>query len=988
VCSCGRSSGHPGSESDKSEPPPVSRSSKGSGNSDTNNLGDKTMRITRGVVPFAVIPLAIAVQAALAQQATAPASAASAASAPAAEVKSEETEAAQRIIVTGVGKKTLKKDATFTINVLTDAEIRRLAPISTADLLQNVPGIFAEGSTAGEASNNITVRGLPVTGGYRYAPQLIDGLPWFEEPEVQFMNNDVAVRDDLMTKRVEVIKGGTGGILYSNGLGATINHITRTGSQIFEGGYKVEVADYKFLRNDFFVSGPLSKNLTFALGGFYRTSNGIRDTGYTADQGGQVRGNLVYTTDDGRTEVQLHGLKINDRTAFFQNVPFQVPGFSQPGTPANPIRVDMNAAWPIGIDFKHGTVGSPYNRVSTMLGEYGQRKIDMADGIHPDFGIYTFKLKHEFDSGWTFDGGVRSTGGTSGFTAMFTGNDAATASRFNNARYQNDVVNPALGQALALANNPAASPYSYAKLAGFFNIPADPAKDFAGISRDQLISKYAKATGVAAFYADSGSKVDDSAYLNFLLPFVTTSEARSTSADFKLSNSFEAVGKHAVTVGGYSTNYSVNQNFQASLLVSTLETQSRLVNLRGVDAAGKAVGPSLTLDGAILPGFFGYVSNATVRGQALYLHDHWDTLDNQLKLDLGVRTQTQQASVVRYDRSRSTDLTPASVVPGSANDTTADNEVSLPGAPRYLNTSLRGTGWSVGGNYSILPNLAVYGLVSKSFRLPSLEDLNEFRIDASVPGSKVEKIMQYETGLRFYADSWDTQVAVFYNKFSPRDNVITFRDFTSSQCTVTGGVPNINSCPEVREFYRRGIQNVGAEVEAAWRPEWVRGLELRGTVVVQDPKIIDANYRTVKEIRVNDVVTGYTFESIGENGRRPRRLAQTMLNLQAVYDTKPLTGLPLKPYTKFTYFGSRYSESTDTNVTLYPAYYHLDGGFIWDFDKNAAFQFHVANITNKLSFTEGDPLFADLKGPNGATNRGVARPLFGRTLRASFTYFF
>ncbi len=144
----------------------------------------------------------------------------------------------------------------------------------------------------------------------------------------------------------------------------------------------------------------------------------------------------------------------------------------------------------------------------------------------------------------------------------------------------------------------------------------------------------------------------------------------------------------------------------------------------------------------------------------------------------------------------------------------------------------------------------------------------------------------------------------------------------------------------------------------------------------------------MREVRVNDVVTGYTFESIGENGRRPRRLAAHMINVQAVYDTKPLTGWPLKPYAKFTRFGSRFSESQDINVTLYPAYYHLDGGFIWDFDKNSAFQFHVSNITNKLSFTEGDPLFADLKGPNGATNRGVARPLFGRTLRASFTYFF
>jgi outer membrane receptor for ferrienterochelin and colicin len=331
------------------------------------------------------------------------------------------------------------------------------------------------------------------------------------------------------------------------------------------------------------------------------------------------------------------------------------------------------------------------------------------------------------------------------------------------------------------------------------------------------------------------------------------------------------------------------------------------------------------------------------------------------------------------------------VVPGSAQDTTADNEVQLPGAPRYLNTSLSGNGWSTGANYSLQSNLAVYGLVSKSFRLPSMEDLNEFRIDNNVPGSKVEKIMQYETGVRYYADTWDTQLAVFYNKFSPRDQVSTYQDFTSPTCTVSNGanaVVNINSCPVVREFYRRGVQNVGLELEAAWRPQTVRGLEMRFNGVLQNPKITDANYRTVQTVTTNNVITGYTFQSVGEDGRRPRRLATHMLNLQASYDTKALTGLPFKPYMKYTHFGSRYSESQDINVTQYPAYYHLDGGFIWDFDKNTAFQFHVSNMTNQLSFTEGDPLFNDLKGPNGATNRGVGRPLFGRILRASLTYFF
>jgi outer membrane cobalamin receptor len=887
------------------------------------------MRFKRGALRL--LPLAFSVHAAFAQQA------------PATEDNSK-VERLDDVVVTGSVKKTQKKDSTNTINTISAEEIRKLAPISTADLLQNVPGIFAEGSTAGEASNNITVRGLPVTGGYRYAPQLIDGLPWFEEPEVPFMNNDVAARFDLMTKRVEVVKGGTGGILYSNGLGATVNHITRTGGQTLEGGYKLEVADYNFLRNDFFLSGPVNKNLTFAVGGFYRTSDGLRDTGYTADKGGQVRGNLVYRTDDGMTEVQLHALKINDRTAFYQNVPFQVPAITQPGTAANPVRIDMDAVWPIGIDFAHGTVASPSNRKFTMLGEYGQRQVDIADGVHPDFNIYTAKLSHEFASGWTFDGGVRHTSGSSGYNGLFTGNDTTTAARFNNARFNNDVL----------------------RFGAF----------------------YQGAVGVAAYGLNGGARIADSTYLNYLIPFIATTDAKSTSVDLKLGKTLDLAGEHQITLGTYFTEYANKQNFQQSLLVSTMNDHPELVELRAIDAAGTPVGPSVTSGGVMRMGFNGYLADTQVKGEAIYLQDHWETLNRRLKLDIGVRHQTQRANVIYNVRDLTTNLTPAGVVPGSAADTIADDEVLLPGANQTLNSKVSATGWSVAANYSVSSNLAVYGLVSNSFRLPSLEQLNQLQFDPAAPGSKVEKIMQYETGARYYADTWDTQVALFYNKFSPRDQYVDYRDFTSPQCTPAGTIVDINSCPLVREFYRRGIQNIGLELEAAWRPRAVKGLELRFTGVVQDPKVVDANYRTVKEIRVNDVVTGYTFEQIGEDGRRPRRLANVMANVQGTWDLKPYTGLPFKPYAKYTYFGSRYSESRGVDVTRDPPNNHQAGGFIWDFSKNSAFQFHVSNITNRLSFTEGDPVFVDLKGPNGATNRGVSRPLFGRTLRAMYTYFF
>lgn len=907
---------------------------------------------------------------------------------PAAPAVEERQQGQNVIIVTGVTAATRQLDSTNTINVIGPEDIQRLAPMSTADLLQNIPGIYAEGSTAGEASNNITVRGLPVTGGYRYAPQLFDGLPWYEEPEVQFMNNDVAVRTDLMTERVEVVKGGTGGILYSNGLGATINYITRTGGQTFEGGYRLEVADYNLVRNEAFISGPINDNLTFAVGGFYRFSDGIRDTGYTADDGGQIRANLLYTSDDESLRIFGQAHFINDRTGFFQNVPIQVPRLSQPGTADEPTRIDQDTIEPIGIGFADGTVASPFNRIFTQLGEYGERTVDLSDGIHANFDIFTLRVDKELGAGWAVSGGLRHTGGTTDFNAMFTGNDTDYASDFNFARFQNDVISPAHGAALA-CDQAGQSPTSV-KLLAFTSVTANtPCSALAGISREDFIANHVLASGVGAFRLDNGQRVANDEYLNFLLPFITNSEARSTSVDLKLTKSFDLFGTHDITIGAYGSAYSIDQNFQASLLVSTMEEQSALADLRALDANGNPFGPSLTLDGGILPGFFGYLSSASADGRAFYVLDHWETLEGDLKIDAGLRWQELSATVTRFDRNQVTNLTPTGIVPGSAADTTADNEVFLPGGRRVLDDKFDGLGFSFGANYSFASDFAVYGLVSRSFRLPSLEDLNEFRVNSNAEGSQVEKIWQYEAGARYFTRQFDAQVALFYNDFDPRQQVNVYRDFTDPSCSVVGGVPNINSCPEVREFFARGVKNKGLEVEAALRPDFIPGFELRGSFVVQDPEITGANFTIVDaNVDPNGVVTGYEFVQVGEDGRRPRRLSNFMLNIAPVWDLKPLTGLPIKPYAKYTYFGDRYSESTDFNVTLYPAYFHLDAGVIVDVNDSLALQLHVANITNELSFTEGDPLFFDLLGPDGTTNRGVARPLFGRTVRGSLTYRF
>jgi outer membrane receptor protein involved in Fe transport len=160
-------------------------------------------------------------------------------------------------------------------------------------------------------------------------------------------------------------------------------------------------------------------------------------------------------------------------------------------------------------------------------------------------------------------------------------------------------------------------------------------------------------------------------------------------------------------------------------------------------------------------------------------------------------------------------------------------------------------------------------------------------------------------------------------------------------------------------------------------------------VLAQKPEIKGAQYTLTQDERnAQGVITGYHYVQVSEDGRRPRRLAKLMFNFMPSYDLTHATGVPLTIYGQYQYTGSRFSEATDTNVTLYPSYYILNLGAQYRFAERWTGQLFVANATNQLSFTEGDPLFVDLTTPEGNRNRGVARPLFGRTFRVSLTYRF
>jgi hypothetical protein len=86
------------------------------------------------------------------------------------------------------------------------------------------------------------------------------------------------------------------------------------------------------------VSGPNTRNLTFAVGGLLSNPRygPSRDTGYTADKGGTTSAGNTWsnTTDDGRTQVQLHSKKNLGSTTkphglSTRIVPFQEPAITK-----------------------------------------------------------------------------------------------------------------------------------------------------------------------------------------------------------------------------------------------------------------------------------------------------------------------------------------------------------------------------------------------------------------------------------------------------------------------------------------------------------------------------------------------------------------------------------------------------------------------------------------------------------------------------------
>lgn len=254
----------------------------------------------------------------------APVAASAAPKSPAGPVIASQAAQGADVVTTGVAKGRDRLDSATSTSSLRESEIRKLAPSSIGDLLRDIPGIRSEAS-AGEGSVSLSIRGLPIaSSGAKFVQLQEDGLPVLEFGDIQGAGADNFLRVDLNLSQVSVIRGGSASTFASNSPGGIINFVSKTGE--VEGGAVAVTAglDFNQYRTDFDYGGRLTDSVRFHVGGFYRQGEGPRRTGYDAQKGGQIKANVTKEFAGGY--IRLYGKYLDDRTPFYEAVPFRATG--------------------------------------------------------------------------------------------------------------------------------------------------------------------------------------------------------------------------------------------------------------------------------------------------------------------------------------------------------------------------------------------------------------------------------------------------------------------------------------------------------------------------------------------------------------------------------------------------------------------------------------------------------------------------------------
>jgi outer membrane receptor protein involved in Fe transport len=165
------------------------------------------------------------------------------------------------------------------------------------------------------------------------------------------------------------------------------------------------------------LGAPVDKQLSYYLGGYYRRGEGARDSaGVTSENGGQLRGNLLYKLD-AKSFVRLDLKALNDQTPTLLPVPVFNTGGAISEVP--------------GIDPRTFT---PYSRGLQPITNFGVKggTFDINDGLTAKSNAIGGEANIDLGSGFTLNDKVRFSTNTGAFLGLLANDKYPTA---NPAQY-------------------------------------------------------------------------------------------------------------------------------------------------------------------------------------------------------------------------------------------------------------------------------------------------------------------------------------------------------------------------------------------------------------------------------------------------------------------------------------------------------------------------------------------------------------------------
>ncbi|MGJ8681780.1 TonB-dependent receptor domain-containing protein [Paraglaciecola sp.] len=589
-----------------------------------------------------------------------------------AEESEEKSGFMEQIIVTGSSSSGLTAlETSYGVAVL-DADNIVGAPVGLTDLVDSIPGLQGEFSN-GETNSNLNVRGTQ--GGFMSFISLQeDGLPVQYSPFLA----EFELRYDLSYDRVEAVLGGPSGIFTAQGSGATLNYISRIARKP-EGDVRVSVTDYGQHKTELFYGAPIGDNGWFgSVGGTFRQGDGVRDLGFTASSGGQIRANLIKEFAQGQFTIAYK--KIDDKTPYYNPVPTFTGGSNSQSPTSIP-----------GFDLQKHALSGPDTRYLNAKGPDGFERRDMADGNVSQTDQLTLGLEYDFDNGFSISNKFRTSSIVKIAHDLRSGGDSS-------------------GGASLLFE---AEDYVDSKL----SILQAGLPD-AGITSAELVR------------VNDGQIISDPSSLNGNgLVTINKHSQYAYETDF-LVNDFRVNwenSKGTIFVTGGIQSWDVNtysDNAEDELLID-IKNQAERYDVTGYDAEGNIAG-HLTDAGVTTYGSLDNHGSLQTDSTNYYINAEIDITDD-FRIDFGARHEV--ATITGF----SEDIVYGVLIPeGQGNNILADDSRAVTrnghvytGSVDYNTDSL-----TFGGNYTITDNLAIYA------RWASSEDMaanNEFAF-YSIPG--------------------------------------------------------------------------------------------------------------------------------------------------------------------------------------------------------------------------------------------------------------